>query len=160
MLRTHYRQPIDWTVKALEEAEQTLDNGIRSRLCRCRTRSPLRRCDAKRSPTISTRRKRSPLSTNLRAEASGGAIGAARCLKASARMLGLLAAYGRRLGRLARSSDDRRSKLSSKSSSPIAPPPVPPRTGPKADRIRDELAAMGIVLKDNKDGTTTWEVKR
>ena len=24
MLRTHYRQPIDWTVKALEEAEATL----------------------------------------------------------------------------------------------------------------------------------------
>jgi cysteinyl-tRNA synthetase len=24
MLRTHYRQPIDWTVRALEEAEQTL----------------------------------------------------------------------------------------------------------------------------------------
>ena len=26
MLRTHYRQPIDWTVKALEEAERTLRN--------------------------------------------------------------------------------------------------------------------------------------
>ena len=25
MLRTHYRQPIDWTVRALEEAESTLD---------------------------------------------------------------------------------------------------------------------------------------
>ncbi len=25
MLRTHYRQPIDWTVRALEEAEATLD---------------------------------------------------------------------------------------------------------------------------------------
>ena len=25
MLRTHYRQPIDWTVKALEDAEKTLD---------------------------------------------------------------------------------------------------------------------------------------
>ena len=25
MLRTHYRQPIDWTVKALEEAEATLE---------------------------------------------------------------------------------------------------------------------------------------
>jgi cysteinyl-tRNA synthetase len=30
----------------------------------------------------------------------------------------------------------------------------------ESDRIRDELAAMGVALKDNKDGTTTWEVKR
>ncbi len=30
----------------------------------------------------------------------------------------------------------------------------------KSDRIRDELAAMGIALKDNKDGTTSWEPKR
>ena len=30
----------------------------------------------------------------------------------------------------------------------------------ESDRIRDELAAMGIALKDNKDGTTTWEVAR
>ncbi|MGJ0452934.1 MAG: cysteine--tRNA ligase [Methylocystis sp.] len=30
----------------------------------------------------------------------------------------------------------------------------------ESDRIRDELAAMGIILKDHKDGATTWEVKR
>ncbi|MBC8038659.1 MAG: cysteine--tRNA ligase [Rhizobiales bacterium] len=30
----------------------------------------------------------------------------------------------------------------------------------EGDRIRDELAAMGIAIKDNKDGTTSWEVKR
>ena len=30
----------------------------------------------------------------------------------------------------------------------------------ESDRIRDELATMGVVLKDNKDGTTTWELKR
>jgi cysteinyl-tRNA synthetase len=29
----------------------------------------------------------------------------------------------------------------------------------EADRIRDELAALGVVLKDSKDGTT-WEVAR
>ena len=28
-----------------------------------------------------------------------------------------------------------------------------------SDRIRDELAAMGVVLKDSKEGTT-WEVAR
>ena len=30
----------------------------------------------------------------------------------------------------------------------------------ESDRIRDQLAAMGIAIKDNKDGTTSWEVKR
>jgi cysteinyl-tRNA synthetase len=29
-----------------------------------------------------------------------------------------------------------------------------------SDRIRDELLEIGIALKDNKDGTTSWEVKR
>src|SRR5690606_37354299 len=26
----------------------------------------------------------------------------------------------------------------------------------ESDRIREELAKMGVVLKDNKDGTTSW----
>ena len=34
----------------------------------------------------------------------------------------------------------------------------------ESDRIRDELAAMGVVLKDGKDAdgkpTTTWEIAR
>ena len=30
----------------------------------------------------------------------------------------------------------------------------------ESDRIRDELLAMGVALKDNKDGTTTWEAAR
>jgi cysteinyl-tRNA synthetase len=30
----------------------------------------------------------------------------------------------------------------------------------ESDRLRDELKAMGVQLKDNKDGTTTWEVAR
>jgi cysteinyl-tRNA synthetase len=30
----------------------------------------------------------------------------------------------------------------------------------ESDRIRDELAGLGVTLKDNKDGTTTWEVAR
>ena len=29
----------------------------------------------------------------------------------------------------------------------------------ESDRIRDELAAMGVTIKDSKDGTT-WEVAR
>lgn len=30
----------------------------------------------------------------------------------------------------------------------------------ESDRIRDKLKIMGVVIKDNKDGTTTWEIAR
>jgi cysteinyl-tRNA synthetase len=30
----------------------------------------------------------------------------------------------------------------------------------ESDRLRDELAKMGVAIKDNKNGPTTWEVKR
>jgi len=30
----------------------------------------------------------------------------------------------------------------------------------ESDRLRDELVEMGIALKDNKDGTTSWGMKR
>jgi cysteinyl-tRNA synthetase len=30
----------------------------------------------------------------------------------------------------------------------------------ESDRIRNELVSMGVDLEDNKDGTTTWKVKR
>jgi cysteinyl-tRNA synthetase len=28
----------------------------------------------------------------------------------------------------------------------------------EADRIREELTALGVIVKDNKDGTATWEL--
>jgi cysteinyl-tRNA synthetase len=34
------------------------------------------------------------------------------------------------------------------------------RNWAESDRLRDQLAALGVVLKDNKDGTTTWDLKR
>ena len=30
----------------------------------------------------------------------------------------------------------------------------------ESDRIRDELAGLGVVVKDNRDGTTSWELAR
>ena len=30
----------------------------------------------------------------------------------------------------------------------------------ESDRIRDELNRLGVVVKDNKDGTTSWEAAR
>ena len=33
------------------------------------------------------------------------------------------------------------------------------RNWAESDRLRAELAALGVAIKDNKDGTTTWEPK-
>jgi cysteinyl-tRNA synthetase len=34
------------------------------------------------------------------------------------------------------------------------------RNWAESDRLRDRLAQFGVAIKDNKDGTTTWELKR
>jgi cysteinyl-tRNA synthetase len=34
------------------------------------------------------------------------------------------------------------------------------RNWAESDRLRDELADLGVAIRDNKDGTTTWEPKR
>ncbi len=34
------------------------------------------------------------------------------------------------------------------------------RNWAEADRLRDQLAELGVAIKDNKDGATTWELKR
>ncbi len=34
------------------------------------------------------------------------------------------------------------------------------RNWAESDRLRDELTALGVAIKDNKDGTTSWEPKR
>src|SRR5262249_47567245 len=94
----------------------------------------------------------------LRSEAAKGVKGAAASLKASAQMVGLLqqnapawAAWRPGSDKM----DERRIKTL-----------VDARTAARkakdfreSDRIRDELAAMGVVLKDSKDGTT-WEIAR
>ena len=30
----------------------------------------------------------------------------------------------------------------------------------ESDRLRDQLSDLGVAIKDNKDGTTSWEPKR
>ena len=157
MLRTHYRQPLDWTVKALEEAEQTLDKWY---ALTADVEPGLLCADAMEALTddLNTPQALAALH-ELRAEASGGAIGAARCLKASAGMLGLLQHTGADWTALRAppTNLDRafvEKRIADRAAARAA------RNWAEADRIRDELAGLGIVLKDNKDGTTSWEVKR
>ncbi len=95
----------------------------------------------------------------LRSEAAKGAKGAAACLKASAQMLGLLqltaaewAAW--RPASLAIDESGIKNLIAARDATRKA------KNFKESDRIRDELAKMGVELEDHKDGTTTWKVKK
>lgn len=167
MLRTHYRQPIDWTVKALEEAELSLrkweaeigaveldadgfgsgfgapdGSGYGGGFAGVDTVMDAL-ADDLNTPfaltilhAIENERELDVslklLGINVRSYADWVQIEKSRSFDEGA-VLMLIAARN-----AARAS----------------------KNWAESDRIRDELAAMGIILKDNKDGTTTWEVKR
>jgi cysteinyl-tRNA synthetase len=156
MLRTHYRQPIDWTVKGLEESQKILDDWyavaaegesetISSGVIEALT-------DDLNSPQAITALH------GLRNLAYGGDALALSELSASLRFLGFLRETK------AKWSDRKRVGLdidNSKVEMLIAARTAArsAKNFKESDRIRDELAAMGVVLKDSKDGTT-WEIAR
>jgi cysteinyl-tRNA synthetase len=154
MLSSHYRQPINWTEAGLREAKRTLDHWYHLTA----DASPNMMCadalDAL-SDDLNTPKAIAALH-ELRSEAAKGAKGAAACLRASAQMLGLLqqdAAVWSAWRPSSRRIDEAavQSAINARNAARKA------KDFKEADRIRDELAAMGILLKDSKDGTT-WEV--
>ncbi len=156
MLQTHYRQPINWTVTGLREAQRVLDHWYAltadcdpGYLCADAVDALL--------DDLNTPKSFAALH-EVCAEAAKGAKPAAACLKASARLFGLLQQDA------AAWSAFRPSSLQIDEASIVRL--VEARTAARtakdwkeSDRIRDELAAMGVVLKDSKDGTT-WEIAR
>jgi cysteinyl-tRNA synthetase len=156
MLRTHYRQPIDWTVKGLEESWKVLDEwyaiaaDAESESVSGHVLEAL--CDDLNTPQAITALH------GLRNLAQGGDRLARGEFAASARLIGLLrepaAAWSARK-RAARGIDAARveSLIAARTAARKA------KNFAESDRIRDELAAMGVVVKDSKDGTT-WEVAR
>jgi cysteinyl-tRNA synthetase len=156
MLMTHYRQPIDWTKSATEQAALALDtlhrvtktadpkhgkisSGVLSALCD----------DLNTPETISELHK-------LAGEARKGDYQAACDLYATSDFLGI------ELGRASFQDILRRQRGAIDESRIVAL--VDARNAARAaknfkeaDRIRNELAAMGIVLNDSKQGTT-WEL--
>jgi cysteinyl-tRNA synthetase len=149
MLRTHYRQPIDWTVKALEEAEATLDRWY----------------DAigDVEPNAVAPSVEEALSDDLNTPAALGELhrlptDAPRTIKASANLLGLLVQKRseRQAAGLIAAAIDRgevERLVAARTAARTA------KNWAESDRLRDALADLGVVLKDSKDGTT-WEVKR
>jgi cysteinyl-tRNA synthetase len=157
MLQTHYRQPINWTEAGLRESKRTLDHWYQlAGDVEPEALSP--EVVEALSDDLNTPKALAAFH-ELRGDAAKGTPGAAARLKASARLMGLLqykseawAAWRPRSlgvgeGEIERLVVARNAARKAKNFN-------------EADRIRDQLLAMGIELEDHKDGTTTWKVKR
>jgi cysteinyl-tRNA synthetase len=168
MLMTNYRQPIDWTIRSLEEAEKIL---LRWKNFVLRSEIDLESND--RPPDLIVDKLFDDLNihgaiTAMHAFTKVGASNlglfdeessaanlevtrqAAHSLLTSMRLLGLDSIF-----------------FASDEADPVVVRLIEDRlvarhtkNWKESDRIRDELDAMGIAIKDNKDGTTTWDVKR
>ncbi len=149
MLRTHYRQPIDWTVKALEEAENALDRwydaigDVEPGAVAPSVEEAL--CDDLNTPAA--------LAELHRLDAA-----APETIKASANLVGLLTQKRgeRQAAGLAAAAVDRgevERLVAARTAARAA------KNWAESDRLRDALADIGVVVKDTKDGTT-WELKR
>jgi cysteinyl-tRNA synthetase len=145
MLRSQYRQPIDWTTRGLEESFDTLvsltdfpdfatghDEAFAPAVLEAL-------CDDLNTPqaiaelhALHRRGEHAALASTLRALGIRQQPKSRRAVDES-KVVSLLDA--RNAARKARNFKE-------------------------ADRIRDELRAMGVELEDKKDGTTLWKVKR
>ncbi|WP_096358914.1 cysteine--tRNA ligase [Variibacter gotjawalensis] len=156
MLQTHYRQPIDWTLKSLEQSAQTLEDWFR--VAKPDGGAPSADVIAALADDLNTAQAMAALhALRKRITANGGATAAAE-LGNTLVFLGFDAAAfadwlsaQRAAIRVDAAQIDgliaaRRQARADKNWA-------------ESDRIRDELAAMGVVLKDSKEGTT-WELAR
>ncbi len=156
MLQTQYRQPINWTVAGLREARKNLDHWYE---LTADVRPGYLCADVLDAlyDDLNTPKAFAALH-ELRSEAAKGSKSATEGLKASAQLIGLLQLPTDewRAFRPAHVSIDETkivNLIEARAAARAA------RDFRESDRIRDELAAMGVVLKDSKDGTT-WEIAR
>jgi cysteinyl-tRNA synthetase len=156
MLQTHYRQPINWTSAGLAEAKRTLDHWYQL----AGDAQPGMMCADVVGALADDLNTPKALAAfhELRGEAAKGSAGAAASLKASAALMGLLqgsaaewAAWRPASVTIDEALVER--LIAARNAARKA------KDFKESDRIRDELAAQGVVLKDSKDGTT-WEVRR
>jgi cysteinyl-tRNA synthetase len=167
MLRTHYRQPIDWTVKALEEAEATLDGWYDaigdvepSREASDAVLDALN--DDLNAPAalFELHRLARPAVAGLMTTGvtKMGQKPAPTLLKSSANLLGLLQQTRSERQAIALSE----AKIDAAEINAIVAERArarATRNWAESDRLRDHLSALGVAIKDNKNGTT-WEPKR
>jgi cysteinyl-tRNA synthetase len=150
MLRTHYRQPIDWTSSALEEAEKTLGRWYDIVGDMAPVESNFEPVMEALSDDLNTPAALSELHRLANVDAAS--------LKSGASQLGLLTRTKSERDaaavRLAGLDSTRVEALIAERNAARAS-----KNWKESDRLRDRLAAMGVTLKDNKDGGTSWEVR-
>jgi cysteinyl-tRNA synthetase len=168
MLRTHYRQPIDWTARSLGESFQTIKNWANI-LARHNTsftsdEPPPSTVIAALLDDLNTPMAIAEMH-KLAETARKGALHAAQDLHQAGKFLGIfthalmsaedLTDIGQAAGELLPDQEQQhiKSLVDARNVARNA------KNFKEADRIRDELKEMGVELKDSKDGTT-WEIER
>ena len=158
MLQTHYRQPIDWTVNGLELAFHTLDEWFRAAAPGPNGPPNQAVVDALLDD-LNTPRMIAELHA-IRKRISHAQQGEAAVeLGNTLSFLGFVQqnffAWITKLNDQVLADSGRINALIDARNAARKT-----RRFNEADRIRDELHALGIELEDHKDGTTTWKVKR
>ncbi|MBR0751640.1 cysteine--tRNA ligase [Bradyrhizobium jicamae] len=155
MLKTHYRSPLDWTQKGAEESAKTLDDWY----------AVAADVEAATPPPAVVEALYDDLNTaqtlaELHALRNAGS--------SNAQKLREFAGSLRLLGFFSESAEQWKSRKQQASGVDVklVEALIAERTAARArkdfkesDRIRDQLAAMGVTIKDSKDGTT-WEIAR
>ncbi|HHZ08838.1 MAG TPA: cysteine--tRNA ligase [Rhizobiales bacterium] len=164
MLMTHYRQPIDFTVEKLLEAEKKIVRWGKSVYFRETPSEDFISPDVISFllddinfwPAVK-------ILDDLSYPGNAGDGRSHETLEATLRFLGLLMPYNEFERMLTIADEDTKLMIDARIEDRLAF--IREKNWAEADRIRDELLAQGIQLKDGKDPatgerTTTWEVKR
>jgi cysteinyl-tRNA synthetase len=159
MLKTHYRSPLDWTLKAAEESARTLDDWY-AVAADADGGQPSPAMIEALHDDLNTAQAMAVLHGLRNAAASGGDHERGE-FAASLRLLGFLsmsaAAWKGRKQQESGVDPQQVDRLIAERAAARAR-----KDFKESDRIRDELAAMGVAIKDGKDAdgkpVTTWEI--
>ncbi|MFM8646589.1 MAG: cysteine--tRNA ligase [Methylocystis sp.] len=149
MLRTHYRQPIDWTVKALEDSAKVYHYWMRA-IDRVTPSEPTEEFIVALSDDLNFAKAEAHL--HILKKSNPAALAA--CLKfmgfASYEAASDNQSEEAQLAKIGLTKSDVEQLISQRIEARLT------KNWTESDRIRDQLESLGVSLKDNKDGTTSW----